>query len=76
MLRRVLASQSPLPEFLPAAPGSHSFMGSDLSEESFDELLQDAIGISDRFIPEPVFARTGKGFMHPAGVAENKAAKS
>jgi hypothetical protein len=38
-------------------------------------LLKEGLAIQDRFAAEPVYARTGKGFLKSAGVEEIKAAK-
>jgi hypothetical protein len=37
--------------------------------------VADGLAIQDRFKAEPVYARTGKGFMAPSGVTEIAAAK-
>jgi cation transport ATPase len=39
-------------------------------------ILKDALEIQDRFAAEPVYAKTGKGFLKSAGVEEIKAAKA
>lgn len=39
-------------------------------------ILKDALAIQDRFAAEPVYAKTGKGFLRSAGVAEIKQAKT
>ena len=39
-------------------------------------LLKEGLAIQDRFAAEPVYARTGKGFLKSAGVEEIKAAKA
>ncbi len=36
----------------------------------FKRVLADALAIQDRFSAEPVYARTGKGSLKSAGVAE------
>jgi hypothetical protein len=36
----------------------------------FLRVMQDALSIQDRFSAEPVYARTGKGFLKSAGVKE------
>ena len=41
----------------------------------FLRVMQDALAIQDRFSAEPVYARTGKGFLKSAGVKEIAAAK-
>ena len=37
-------------------------------ERMFEETLDDALRISDRFVAEPVFAATGQGFLRSRGV--------
>jgi|UniRef100_UPI00378323A0 hypothetical protein len=39
-------------------------------------ILKDALAIQDRFAAEPVYAKTGKGFLKSAGVEEIKQAKA
>ncbi len=39
----------------------------------FDEALAEALRITDRFIAEPVFARTGQGVLMSRGVEGMKA---
>ena len=39
-------------------------------------LLKEGLAIQDRFAAEPVYARTGKGFLKSAGVEEIRAAKA
>lgn len=39
-------------------------------------ILAEGLAIQDRFAAEPVYAKTGKGFLKSAGVAEIKAAKA
>jgi hypothetical protein len=42
-----------------------------LSETStFQRVLADALSIQDRFQAEPVYSRTGRGFLKSAGVGE------
>jgi hypothetical protein len=36
----------------------------------FQRVLKDGLSIQDRFSAEPVYARTGKGRLKPAGVGE------
>ena len=36
----------------------------------FLEVLKEGLSIQDRFSPEPVYAKTGKGYLKSAGVAE------
>jgi len=42
----------------------------------FLAVMKDALEIQDRFAAEPVYAKTGKGFLKSAGVEEIKVAKS
>jgi hypothetical protein len=37
---------------------------------TFRRVLADALAIQDRFQEEPVYSRTGKGFLKSAGVGE------
>jgi hypothetical protein len=39
-------------------------------------VLADALAIQDRFAAEPVYAKTGKGFLKSAGVDELKQIKA
>ncbi len=41
----------------------------------FLAVMNDALAIQDRFAAEPVYAKTGKGFLRSAGVEEIKQAK-
>jgi hypothetical protein len=36
----------------------------------FQRVLSDALAIQDRFAAEPVYAKTGKGYLKTAGVEE------
>ena len=36
----------------------------------FIELMKEGLAIQDQFSAEPVYARTGKGYLKPTGVAE------
>ena len=42
----------------------------------FQRVLADALSIQDRFAAEPVYAKTGKGFLKSAGVKELKKIKA
>lgn len=42
----------------------------------FLEVMADALAIQERFVAEPVYAKTGKGFLKSAGVAELKQIKA
>jgi hypothetical protein len=39
------------------------------------EILKEGLAIQDRFSPEPVYAKTGKGYLRSVGVEEIKEAK-
>ena len=41
-----------------------------LHDPVFQRVLKDGLSIQDRFSAEPVYARTGKGRLKPAGVGE------
>jgi hypothetical protein len=41
-----------------------------LDDPVFKRVMQDALAIQDRFAAEPVYAKTGKGFLRSAGVTE------
>lgn len=41
-----------------------------LEDPVFRRVMEDALAIQDRFIAEPVYAKTGKGFLKSAGVEE------
>lgn len=41
-----------------------------LENPLFQELMEEGAAIQDRFAAEPVFARTGKGWLKSAGVSE------
>jgi hypothetical protein len=41
-----------------------------LEDPLFRRVLEDALAIQDRFLAEPVYAKTGKGSLKSAGVAE------
>jgi len=36
----------------------------------FLEIMADALAIQDRFVAEPVYAKTGKGYLRSVGVSE------
>lgn len=42
----------------------------------FLEVMADALAIQDRFVPEPLYAKTGKGHLKSAGVDELKRIKT
>lgn len=39
-------------------------------------VLREGLAIQERFSAEPIYAKTGKGFLKSAGVGEVKAAKA
>lgn len=41
-----------------------------LADPVFRELMAEGLAMQDRFAAEPVYARTGKGHLKSAGVAE------
>lgn len=41
-----------------------------LNDPMFQELMAEGLAMQDRFSAEPVYARTGKGFLKSAGVAD------
>jgi hypothetical protein len=47
-----------------------------LNSPAFQRVLADALAIQDRFAAEPVYSKTGKGFLKSAGVAELKEIKA
>jgi hypothetical protein len=46
-----------------------------LNDPLFRELMAEGLAIQDRFVAEPVYAKTGKGFLKSAGVEELKKIK-
>jgi hypothetical protein len=50
-----------------------------LNDPLFQELMAEGLAMQDRFVAEPVYAKTGKGYLKSAGVEElqkiKKAAK-
>lgn len=46
-----------------------------LNDPVFLRVMQDALSIQDRFAAEPVYARTGTGYLKSAGVDELKEIK-
>ncbi|MBM3822912.1 MAG: hypothetical protein FJ404_08530 [Verrucomicrobia bacterium] len=46
-----------------------------LANPVFQRVMKDGLEIQDRFAAEPVYAKTGKGFLKSAGVAEVRAAQ-
>ena len=45
-------------------------------EKNFRAAMRDALRIQDRFVPEPLFARTGRGLLKTEGVATLQKIKS
>ncbi len=41
-----------------------------LKNPLFVELMEEGLAIQHQFSAEPVYARTGKGYLKPSGVAE------
>jgi len=41
----------------------------------FLEVMAEALAIQDRFVAEPIYAKTGKGYLKSAGVEELQALK-
>jgi hypothetical protein len=41
-----------------------------LKNPVFQRVLRDGLAIQDQFIAEPVYAKTGKGYLKSSGVAE------
>lgn len=46
-----------------------------LEDPLFRELMAEGLAIQDRFAAEPVYAKTGKGYLKSEGVAELKGIK-
>jgi hypothetical protein len=46
-----------------------------LNSPAFQRVLADALAIQDRFAAEPVYAKTGKGYLKSVGVEELKKIK-
>ena len=47
-----------------------------LDDPVFKRVLEDALAIQDRFSADPVYAKTGRGFLKSAGVEELQKIKS
>lgn len=47
-----------------------------LKNPLFQELMAEGLAMQDRFVAEPLYAKTGKGFLKSKGVEELKAIKS
>ena len=46
-----------------------------LNDPLFRELMAEGLAMQDRFSAEPVYAKTGKGYLKSAGVEELKKIK-
>lgn len=46
-----------------------------LNDPLFNELMAEGLAMQDRFAAEPVYAKTGKGFLKSTGVEELKRIK-
>ncbi|MEM7143599.1 MAG: hypothetical protein AAF591_00600 [Verrucomicrobiota bacterium] len=46
-----------------------------LNDPVFQELMAEGLAIQDRFSAEPVYAKTGKGYLKSVGVEEIKKVK-
>jgi hypothetical protein len=47
-----------------------------LNDPLFKELMAEGLAMQDRFSAEPVYAKTGRGYLKSAGVAEVEKAKA
>mgnify|MGYP003345391513 CR=1 FL=1 len=45
-------------------------------EKNFQAAMRDALRIQDRFVAEPLFARTGRGYLKSEGVGTLQKIKS
>jgi hypothetical protein len=45
-------------------------------EKNFRAAMRDALRIQDRFVPEPLFAKTGRGYLKSEGVSTLQKIKS
>lgn len=59
-------------EEIPDIPGVDPKL---LRDPMFQRLMAEGLAIQDRFSAEPVYARTGKGYLKPTGVEEIREAK-
>jgi hypothetical protein len=46
------------------------------AEKNFRAAMRDALRIQDRFVPEPLFAKTGRGYLKSEGVSTLQKIKS
>jgi hypothetical protein len=44
--------------------------------KNFRAAMRDALRIQDRFVPEPLFAKTGRGYLKSEGIATLQKIKS
>ncbi len=47
-----------------------------LNDPLFRELMAEGLAIQDRFVAEPLYAKTGKGYLKSSGVAGLKKLKT
>jgi hypothetical protein len=59
-------------EEIPDIPGVDPKL---LRDPVFQQLMAEGLAIQNRFSAEPVYARTGKGYLKSTGVEEIRAAK-
>jgi hypothetical protein len=59
-------------EEIPDIPGVDPKL---LRNPVFRRMLEDGLAMQDRFSAEPVYDRTGKGYLKPSGVEEIREAK-
>jgi hypothetical protein len=45
-------------------------------EKNLRAAMRDALRIQDRFVPEPLFAKTGQGYLKSEGVSTTQKIKS
>lgn len=57
---------------LPEIPGVDPEL---LKDPVFRQLMDEGLAMQDRFSAEPIYARTGKGYLKSAGVKELEAVK-
>lgn len=46
------------------------------AQKNLEAAMRDALRIQDRFVPEPLFAKTGRGYLKSEGVATLQKIKS
>jgi hypothetical protein len=47
-----------------------------MNDPLFQQVMKEGLAIQDRFSAEPVYARTGKGYLKSAGVSELQSIKA